>query len=181
MGAGTRQISLLVNGVFFTSEFLHVFSHMMGTLRTSTTAVVLAALLAAVIEFCLVFFVCGPLLMWLLFVFGPSVFPLPSLMLWSFSCFTSCYVFGRRRKDAVPFRCCRLSTFVPFVLCVLSVEYLYFEVRSLRVLLLLHRKYIALRCTGFNPPSLEDMKRRKTRKTPQHKGIPRSRFLLECL
>ena len=65
MGAGTRQISLLVNGVFFTFEFLRVFSHMMGTLRTSTTAVVLliAELLAAVIEFCLVCFVCGPLLM----------------------------------------------------------------------------------------------------------------------
>ena len=85
MGAGTRQISLLVNGVFFTFEFLRVFSHMMGTLRTSTTAVVLliAALLAAVIALfglpCL-----RPRSVAVAFVFCPSVFPLSSLMLWSF-------------------------------------------------------------------------------------------------
>ena len=57
MVPGTRQISLLAKGVFFSSQVLPLFPHMMRTLRTST--VVLAALLAAIIEFCLFCLVCG--------------------------------------------------------------------------------------------------------------------------
>ena len=46
----TSQISLRKRGAFYVLEFLALFSHMMRTLRMST-AVVLVALLAAVIEF----------------------------------------------------------------------------------------------------------------------------------
>ena len=88
MGAGTRQISL-VKWVLFTFYFLPVFSHIMGTLRTST--VVLAALLAAVTEFCLFCLVCG-LGCCSFFLFLVRLFSLASsLMSWVFSsCSCSC-------------------------------------------------------------------------------------------
>ena len=57
------------------------------------------------------------------FVFGPSVFPSSSLIILfvEFSLFFLLLMSsGEGGRDAVPFRCCcRWSSFVPFVLCVL--------------------------------------------------------------
>ena len=55
---GTRQICLRRRGAFYVFDFLPPFSHTMRTLRMST-AVVPAALLGAVIGFCLGCLVCG--------------------------------------------------------------------------------------------------------------------------
>ena len=93
---------------------------MMGMPRTST--VVLAALLGGVIKFCLVCLVCGLLLLYLalvcfLCVCFPFVF---SYAVEFFLIFLLSMSSGEIGKDAIPFHgCCRWSSFVPFVLCVL--------------------------------------------------------------
>ena len=89
MGAGTRQSSRVVKGVLFTPQFLPVFFHLMGTLRTSTVVVLLiAALLAAGIAFCLVCLVCG--LCCCSFCFWSVCFPFVLPYVVKLSCFSSC-------------------------------------------------------------------------------------------
>ena len=92
---------------------------MMGTLRTSTNVrvllitVVLPALLAGVIEFCLVCLVWG---LCCLSSFGPSVFSVfPYVVQFFFSSlFPPVHVFGGRRKGPCSFSLLSLVFLCPF-------------------------------------------------------------------
>ena len=99
-----------------------------ATLRTNTdvrilaTAVVLPAVLAGVIGFCVVYLVLRPLLLYVV-VYSPSVFSSSSLILVYLMFFLLFMSWGEGERGPVPFRCCRWSFFVPFVLHVLHVRY----------------------------------------------------------
>ena len=128
---GRYQVSWssCIRGAFLFLISSCVFSHDGNATYEYCRTIVLAALLAAVIEFCLVCLVfglccCTYLVAFVRFwsVCFPFVFP---YVVEFFSVFPPVHVFGGRRERRCSFFCCRRwFSFVPFVLCVLSVKYL---------------------------------------------------------